>query len=369
MTQEDYLHKAFLLSTKANIKDIRPNPYVGAIIVNENGEIIGEGFHKLLGGAHAEVIAIQEALKKESDLSNCTLYVTLEPCSHYGKTPPCTNLILAHNIKKVVIGSLDPNPKVSGMAILKENGVLVIELQLPEINELNKVFFINQLNHRPFYQLKVASTLNGKIADRNGVSKWLSNSQSRKFVHETLRDNADCILTTAKTIIKDNAKLNIRLANEISKELSVVVIDPNLDLLKNENAGLALFYPRANSKIYLVTPLSNQTICPALKEYPIEILQVPFNEGKLDITILNKKLIEINIYQVLIEAGGKLNSSFLEANCIDELYLFVTPKIINDNQAIGIFENEHYQSLLDGKKMQLHKVKKIEEDVLLVYKN
>lgn len=368
MTQEDYLHKAFLLSTKANINDIRPNPYVGAIIVNENNNIIGEGFHKILGGPHAEVIAIKDALLKQSDLSKCTLYVTLEPCSHFGKTPPCTNLILAHNIKKVVIGSLDPNPKVSGAAILREKGVEVVELFQSEIQELNKCFILNQMARRPFFQLKVAATLNGKIADRNGNSKWLSNSLSRQYVHEQLRHNVDGILTTAKTVIKDNAKLNIRHANEADKELSVVVIDPRLDLLKPENKDLEIFYPRVQSKIYLVTPLANSITNPELQNYPIEILKMPFNNGKVDISQLSQILLEIGFYQILIEAGGKLNSSFLEADCVDELYLFITPKIINDNKAIGIFENEENQTLEEGKKMKLKQVIQLEEDVLMIYK-
>ena len=139
-----YLQKAFLLSKKANSKDIRPNPFVGAIIVDEMGEIIGEGYHKKLGEAHAEVFAIQQALENHTDLSKCTLYVTLEPCSHFGKTPPCTDLIIQHRIKKVVIGALDPNPKVSGAKILAEAGIEVEILPLPEVDQLNQVFIVNQ---------------------------------------------------------------------------------------------------------------------------------------------------------------------------------------------------------------------------------
>jgi len=369
MTQVDFLHKAFLLSKKANFKDISPNPYVGAIVVNEREEIIGEGFHKMLGGPHAEVLAIQEAFSKYNDLSKSTLYVTLEPCSHFGRTPPCTNLILEHKIKKVVIGSLDPNPKVSGASILREKGVEVIELFLPEIEELNRVFMVNQKNKRPFFQLKVASTLNGKIADSNGNSKWISNSLSRQFVHKTLRNNVAGILTTAKTIIKDNSKLNIRIIDESDKELSVIVIDKNLELLKPENINLALFYPRVFSKIYLVTPINDVSITTKLKDYPIEILLVPFENGKVNIELLNKILLEKNMNIILIEAGGKLNSSFFEYNCIDELYLFIAPKVINDSKAIGIFENEKSQLITEGKVMKLKQVQQLEEDVLLIYEN
>ena len=161
MNSADYLHTAFLLAKRANSKDIRPNPFVGAIVVDDNGEIIGEGYHQKAGEAHAEVLAINNALLKNSDLSNTTLYVTMEPCSHTGKTPPCTNLILAHKIPKVVIGSMDPNPLVSGAKILSDAGVNVeISIQ-PEIVEFNNTFNINQLNKRPKYVLKAATTING----------------------------------------------------------------------------------------------------------------------------------------------------------------------------------------------------------------
>ena len=225
MTSEEYLHTAFLLAKRANSRDIRPNPFVGAIIVDQNGEIIGEGYHQKAGEAHAEVIAINNALLKTNDLSKFTLYVTLEPCSHVGKTPPCTSLILEHKIPKVVIGSMDPNPLVSGAALLTDRGVNVEICILPEIVELNNIFNINQLNKRPKYILKAATTLNGKIADRFGNSKWISNEKSRAYVHQILRSNADAILTTAKTVIKDNASMNIRLPASEPRELNLIIID------------------------------------------------------------------------------------------------------------------------------------------------
>ena len=217
MTSADYLHTAFLLAKRANSKNIRPNPFVGAIVVDDEGKIIGEGYHQKAGEAHAEVLAINDAFAKSKDLSNSTLYVSLEPCSHSGKTPPCTHLILEHKIPKVVIGSMDPNPLVSGAKELTDAGVNVEICILPEIVELNNTFNINQLNKRPKYILKAATTLNGKISDRLGNSKWISNDKSRNYVHQVLRTNADAILTTATTVIKDNATMNIRV--DETKEL------------------------------------------------------------------------------------------------------------------------------------------------------
>ncbi|OIR01304.1 riboflavin biosynthesis protein RibD [mine drainage metagenome] len=365
MTHADYLKKAFLLSTKAKAKRIRPNPFVGALIVNEEGVIIGKGYHKKLGGPHAEVYAIEDALSKYNDLSKCTIYVTLEPCSHFGKTPPCTDLIIKHKIKHVVIGSLDPNPLVSGAQILIDNGVTVDEVFLPEIRSLNETFFINTTKQRPKFQLKIASTLNGKIADRFGNSKWLTNEKSRAFVHSVLRQNADAILSTAHTIIKDNAGLNIRSHNKQPIELNAIIIDRKLNLLKEVHSTSAIFYPRTRSKIYLVT--DDETA--HTNKDSVEIIHVNFHNNKADLLALSKILFLKGIFQVLVEAGGKLNSSLIEANLIDELFLFITPKIINDQNAIDAFNIDKEQTMDQIINMELQKVEEFDQDILLHYKN
>lgn len=365
MTHTDYLKKAFLLSIKADAKRIRPNPFVGALIVNEEGVIIGKGYHKKFGGPHAEVYAIEDALSKYNDLSKCTIYVTLEPCSHFGKTPPCTDLIIKHKIKHVVIGSLDPNPLVSGAKTLIANGIKVDEILLPEIKSLNETFFINTTKQRPKFQLKTASTLNGKIADRFGNSKWLTNEKSRAFVHSVLRQNSDAILTTAKTIIKDNASLNIRVQNEHPIELNAIVIDRKLDLLKDIHASLAIFYPRTKSKIYLVTDDESVNT----NKDSVEIINVKFLNNKADLLALSEILFLKGIFQVLIEAGGTLNSSMMEANLVDELFLFITPKIINDQNAIGVFNIKKKQTMNQIINMELQKVEQFDQDILLTYKS
>jgi diaminohydroxyphosphoribosylaminopyrimidine deaminase/5-amino-6-(5-phosphoribosylamino)uracil reductase len=362
MPHLDYLNQAFQLANQANAKQIRPNPFVGSVVVDENGVVIGEGFHQEYGGAHAEVFAINAALQKTSDLSKTTLYVTLEPCSHFGKTPPCTNLILQHKIPRIVIGSRDPNPKVSGIDILKQNGVEVIEIVQTEIEKMNEVFFINQIKKRPFIQLKMATTINGKIADRLGNSQWISNAASRKYVHQELRDNADAILTTAKNIIYDKASLNIRIGETI-KELSVIVIDRDLDLLKPEYTSLPIFYERMNSKIYL---LSNKTT----NQLPhnVEIINVDFDENKsLVLEGLGEKLLQLNICKVLIEAGSKLSSYLIENNWADELVVFVAPKLILDKQAMNIFENDKEHLLNAATRLQLEETKLLGDDVMLRY--
>jgi diaminohydroxyphosphoribosylaminopyrimidine deaminase/5-amino-6-(5-phosphoribosylamino)uracil reductase len=368
MTSADYLHTAFLLAKRANSKNIRPNPFVGAIVVDAKGIIIGEGFHQKAGEAHAEVLAINDALAKSKDLSNSTLYVSLEPCSHSGKTPPCTHLILEHKIPKVVIGSMDPNPLVSGAQELTDAGVNVEICILPEIVELNSTFNINQLNKRPKFILKAASTLNGKMGDRLGNSKWISNDKSRNYVHQVLRTNADAILTTAKTVMKDNATMNIRVAENSrvaeAKELNLIIIDKQLDILKEENKALNIFYKREKTKIYLVT---DKTLENTLPEY-IEIINVNIQEGECDLNELSAILLNKDICEVLVEAGGKLNASLIKAKIVDELNVFICPSLLIDNSAINLFNSSELQSIENSIQLSLLETKSFDNDIMMKYK-
>jgi diaminohydroxyphosphoribosylaminopyrimidine deaminase / 5-amino-6-(5-phosphoribosylamino)uracil reductase len=364
MTASDYLHLTYLLAKRANFKNIRPNPFVGAIVVDKEGNVIGEGYHQKAGGPHAEVYAIEDALTKYNDLSECTLYVSLEPCSHTGKTPPCTSLIMQHKIPKVVIGSMDPNPLVSGAKLLKDNGVMIEKCILPEIVEMNTVFNINQIYKRPKYILKSAITLNGKIADRLGNSKWISNAKSRNFVHQVLRTNADAILTTAKTVLKDNATMNIRVEGQEEQELNVVVFDKNLDLLKEENKHLAIFYERKNTKLYLVSDKSFEGQIPNY----IETIHIPIINDYFDLVLLNNALLSRNICEVLAEGGANLNTSMMKAGCIDELYMFVCPSLLFDNDAINVFSSNEQHLMANSQKLELVETKIFDSDILVKYK-
>ena len=364
MTAESYLHRAFLLAKLADPKAIRPNPFVGAVVVSENGEIVGEGFHQQAGEAHAEVMAIKNAIENGANLATSTLYVTLEPCSHTGKTPPCTDLIIQHRIPKVVIGSLDPNPQVSGVSILEKHGVKVEVLIIPEIVTLNDTFNINQILKRPKYVLKSAITLNGKIADHLGNSKWISNEKSREHVHQYLRTAADAILTTAKTVIQDNATMNIRIKDQPEEELNLIVFDSKLELLQKENQHLSIFYKRNKSAIYLVT--NKAGIKPALPN--VEVISIPMQDGLFNLEMLHKELLARNICQVLIEAGGSMNASMMQAKAVDEIYTFVCPRILLDNAAIHQFNSNNHQTMDNAVKLELLDSMTIGEDILLRHK-
>ncbi len=367
MNHQSYLNKAFILAKMASPKQVRPNPLVGAIVVDKNEEILGEGYHQLCGGPHAEVFAIQAALKKTTDLSETTLYVTLEPCSHHGKTPPCVELIIQHKIGRVVIGSVDPNPIVSGIELLTKSGVEVVLMPLPIIEQMNAVFMTNQLKKRPFIQLKIASTIDGKISDQLGASKWITNQKSRTFVHEVLRENTDAILTTAKTVIIDRATLDIRKENQPAKELNTIIIDRTGELLKSENQQLPIFYKRKLSKIYLLTDTSQISHQYTLPSHT-EIIDVRFDhQHMLQLDGLGEKLMEKGIHHIMTEAGSVLNSFLIDNNWADEMYCFIAPLLLIDDKSKSMLHTQKVVTLDKAHKLTLIETQIFDGDVLLRY--
>jgi diaminohydroxyphosphoribosylaminopyrimidine deaminase/5-amino-6-(5-phosphoribosylamino)uracil reductase len=259
---------------------------------------------------------------------------------------------------------MDPNPLVSGASILREKGIAAEVHSLPEIVEMNDTFNINQQLKRPKYILKSAITLNGKIADSAGNSKWISNEQSRDHVHVYIRAKADAILTTAKTVIRDNATMNIRIKDQKEEELNLIVFDRNLDLLKKENHQLSIFYKRTKSVIYLIT--ENPEITTELPN--VEIIHIPMNNGMFNLEMLHKELLGRNICQVLIEAGGSMNAAMMEAKSVDEIYTFICPRILMDNAAINPFNSSQIQTIDNAVKLQLLDSTTIGEDILLRHK-
>lgn len=364
MTDKEAIDYSINLAKKGIDNKIRPNPFVGAVILDQNGEIQGVGYHQQIGGPHAEVFAIEEALKHQTDLSQSTLYVSLEPCSHFGKTPPCTDLIIQHKIKKVVIASLDPNPNVAGIDQLRSNGILVELVLDPAAQEMNARFFVNQKLERPYYILKLASTIDGKIADYANESKWISNAFSRQYVHTQLRANVDAILTTYKTVIQDQAILNIRQVDGVHQETNVLIIDQQLKLLDISFNKLPIFYQRKSSKIYFIT---DQAIPKDLPDDCI-CIQARFDDNGLVFSSITNQLLALGFYKILTEAGRNLNSSLIEQASADELYWFITPSILNDAKGIPMLGLNKQKRLKDKTNLSLIEVKKIDQDVLLHYR-
>lgn len=336
MVSAYYLNEALKEAQKADPKQVRPNPLVGAVLVDAYGEIVGRGYHQQHGGPHAEVNAFADAQNRGINPGDCTLYVTLEPCSHHGKTPPCTDLILKHGVKKVVIGSLDPNPVVSGVDVLMKNGVEVEVIEQNEIKQLNRVFFTNQRKKRSYFQFKLAMTSNGIYAHKHKQRLWITGEETHRYVHEVLRENADAILSTARSVINDNAKLNLRIGDEVT-EKTVIVLDQRLDLLKDENKGLAIFYPRINSKLILVTTVVD--FDGPLPQH-VELLVVPSGEdGKICLTSFSHLIYQKGYFKILIESGYVLFKSLVAANLIDEFLFFVAQQNFEDDADYLYFPN------------------------------
>jgi diaminohydroxyphosphoribosylaminopyrimidine deaminase/5-amino-6-(5-phosphoribosylamino)uracil reductase len=357
MVSAYYLNEALKEAQKADPKAVRPNPLVGAVVVDENQVIVGRGYHQKVGTPHAEVHAIADAEKNGADLSKCTLYVTLEPCSHHGRTPPCTDLILKHGIKKVVIGSLDPNPLVSGVDLLRSKGVEV-ELNITkEIEELNRVFFVNQLEQRPYFQFKLAMTSNGVYGQKNVSRLWISGPEAGRFVHEELRTSADAILSTAKSVINDNSKLNVRRdCNE--EEKTAIILDQQLSLLLPEHKHLEILKERQNSKLLLVTSRPHE-----IHDLPshVEILVVSETDsGQICLSSLSELLIQKGYYKILVEAGYNLFKQMQTLNMIDESMLIVSDKLFNVDASNLYFpdvteltQKNHLEGFSLKEKMQL----------------
>ncbi len=349
-----YMRKCLSLAKKGAGKTA-PNPMVGAVILDKNLKFVSEGYHKKYGEAHAEVNAINAAKAKNSDIKDGTIIISLEPCSHFGKTPPCADLIIKSGLKTVVAGCLDPNKKVSGQGIKKctEAGIkTVVGIMEEDCKKLNEVFFKNQTQNLPFIAIKTAATLDGKVATKTGSSKWITGEKSRQYVQK-LRNNYDAILTSSSTIIADNPSLNCRMRN--GKNPIRIVIDSKLKTNPKSKV-----YNNDGTKVIIATTIKDN------KKYPpnVEIITFKKSNDHVNLTKLVETLYQIGINSILIEAGGKLNGAFFKENLVDKLILFSAPKIIGDNNAKSFIEGFDIKEINETKKLKLISVKRIGEDIV-----
>lgn len=320
---EKYLLECFKLAQKG-AGYVSPNPLVGCVIV-KNGKIIGKGYHKQFGKPHAEVNAFSQAT---DNVDGATLYVNLEPCSYFGKTPPCTDLIISKGIKKVVIGTRDPNPLVNGNGIrkLREAGIQVIEGVLEtEAKQLNEFFNKYITQKLPFVTLKMAQTLDGKIADYQGNSRWISNPESLKKIH-LLRSQYDAILVGANTIRKDNPQLTVRLVK--GRNPIRIVLDGNLSVSKRSK----IFSSAKENPILLFTSkkgyLKNLNKALYLKDIGVKIFVIKSKSNIISLTTILKILAKNNIASVLVEGGSEVIAQFIKNHLADKLIYTISPKIL-----------------------------------------
>ena len=354
-----YMKKCFALAKKAEGRT-SPNPLVGAILVNKKGEVVSKGYHKGYGLSHAEVDCIENYEKAGGkSYSDLTLYVNLEPCNHYGKTPPCSDLIIKKEIKKVVAATLDPNPKHSGgIQKLKNRGVeVVIGVLENEAKKLNEVFFKNVKEKAPFVVVKTAVTLDGKIAAKTGSSKWITSDKSRKSVQK-LRNRYDAILTSSNTIIKDNPSMTARgrgYKNPIRIILDTSLkTDPKSKIYNNDGVTVLLFYCEA--KNHNVTDYSQN----------VELIKIKKSKtGKPDLKAVLKEIYKREINSVMIEAGGILCGEFLKLNLVDKIYYFIAPKIMGDKDGVNFIEGFDISKIQECRNFKITAFKNLNPDILL----
>jgi diaminohydroxyphosphoribosylaminopyrimidine deaminase/5-amino-6-(5-phosphoribosylamino)uracil reductase len=262
-----------------------------------------------------------------------------------------------------VIASLDPNPKVSSVEKLMAAGIEVEVMNEPLAITLNRRFFTQHTQHRPYFILKTASTIDGKIADRNKKSKWISNEVSRQFVHTKLRKNTDAILTSYKTVLEDEASFTIRINGAPIKETNVIIIDKALTLLNTANNTLPIFYNRTNSKIYFITDKKDTPSC----SNSIEFIYGVFNKDGLVFSSILGQLLEKGLYTILTEGGRYLNASLMHQKIVDELYWFIAPKLLNDQQAVSMFGIDQLNPLENASTLELVNMQRLQDDILLHY--
>lgn len=358
MTDESYIKLAIEIAKKG-IGKVSPNPLVGCVIIKDE-RIIGAGYHEKFGGNHAEVNAINSA---RENLEGATLYINLEPCSHHGKTPPCVDKIIEKKFKRVVIGTLDMNPLVSGAGIkkLKSAGVEVkVGLLEKECVELNKFFFKYITKKIPYVTLKAAQTIDGKIADTVGNSKWISSVTSRRRVH-LLRAKYDAVLIGAGTVQDDDPSLTVRLTE--GRNPKRVILDSNLDLATDYK----IFTGNSDKNLIVVTSkksISRKRKIKKLNSLGAKVIFVKETaNGMINLKAALVELAKNQIASVLVEGGSEIYTSFLRENLFDNIVLFISPKILGPGLPfVNAFGKRTIKNAL---KVKFVNVETIDEDLLV----
>jgi diaminohydroxyphosphoribosylaminopyrimidine deaminase/5-amino-6-(5-phosphoribosylamino)uracil reductase len=338
---------------------VSPNPMVGAVLTKE-GSIIGEGFHPYAGGDHAEVIAVRAA---GGDARGAVLYVTLEPCCHYGKTPPCTETLIEAGIARVVVATFDPNPVVAGKGVrcLREAGIAVeIGPLEEEAVRLNEAYFKYIQTRRPFVILKAALSLDGKLATRTGDSRWITGEVARRRVHE-LRNEVDAVLTGIGTVVKDDPLLTTRLDLQGGRDPLRVIVDSRARL----PASARLLKTGSRPPVVAVGPDAPQNRCDVLKKAGAEVVVVPKGEGGLSLPDLMATLGRREITSVMIEGGGRLSTSALQAGIVDKVILMIAPMLIGGTAAPTLLQGEGVEKLSEALHLKEVKVESLGADLMV----
>lgn len=355
-TDEYYMGLALKLSLKAKGK-ISPNPLVGALVV-KSGKIIGRGFHAKAGLAHAEIIALDEAGKKAK---GAVLYVTLEPCAHTGRTPPCINRIIQSGIKEVVVGLIDPNPLNNGKGImlLKQSNIKVrIGVLGDQVKKINESFIKYITTGLPFVTVKVAESLDGRIATYTGDSKWITSDKSRAYAHR-LREGYDAIMVGVNTVLRDNPNLNVWFSQ---KRIIKIIVDSTLSTPENSNIFL-----KGGEVIIITLPSRPGQETPNRKNLAAKakILEVKEKAGQINLRDALKKLAQLEISNIMVEGGGTLIGSLFDEKLVDKILFFISPKIIGGKNAVSSVMGNGVKRVDKAIKLRDLKIKRFGEDLLV----
>lgn len=337
-----------------------PNPLVGAVIVNA-GKVVGEGYHQKAGEPHAEIHALRAAGEKAK---GGTLYVNLEPCCHWGRTPPCTDALIQAGIKHVFAAHLDPNPKVAGKGIqqLQGAGITVnVGVCTEAAEQLNEFYIKHVKTGCPFVILKLAMSLDGKIATSTGESQWITSAASRQKAHE-IRDEVDAILVGIGTITSDNPALTTRLPNNQGRDATRIVLDSH----GRTPASAKIFNSESEAGVIIaVTPQASVQNIATLEKTGAEVIITPAKDERVCFKTLMETLGARGITSVLVEGGGKVNASALASGIVDKAMCFVAPKFIGGKDAPGVFDGEGIKRLTDAPELERLSINQLDCDLLI----
>lgn len=345
-----------------------PNPRVGCVLYGPAGELIGQGHTQQAGGPHAEVMALRDARAKGHSLAGATAYVTLEPCSHHGRTPPCCDALVEAGIAKVVIATMDPNPLVAGRGVAKLKAAdVAVELLPPESDEavasreLNIGFFSRMVRGTPWVRMKMAASLDGTSALDNGVSQWITGDAARSDGH-TWRARACAVLTGIGTVLQDDPRLDVRLPGT-TRQPHLVIVDSALGTPLS--ARLFDAAPGSLSRqVWIYHAVLDAQKQAALAERGAMLIHMPGANDKVDLAALLRDLAQREVNELHVEAGHKLNGSLLREGLVDELLVYLAPKLLG--QGAGLSNFGPLQKLQEGVELQFASVNRVGDDLRIV---
>jgi diaminohydroxyphosphoribosylaminopyrimidine deaminase/5-amino-6-(5-phosphoribosylamino)uracil reductase len=352
-----FMSRALHLAKKG-IYTTAPNPNVGCVLVKE-GEVVGEGWHEKAGEAHAEIHALKQAGKQAQ---GATAYVTLEPCCHQGKTPPCTDALIKAKVKRVVAAMIDPHLKVAGKGLeqLESAGIFVEKGLLEEQAKALNPGFIKRMQKRlPYVRCKLAMSLDGRTAMASGESKWITSAAAREDVQD-LRARSNAILTGVGTVLADDPSMTVRL-DGIDVQPLRVVVDTNLSM--QANARML----KEQGKTVLMTCSADEHIAQALKDAGAEIHMMPYCNTSVDLKSVLQQLSDMHINEVLLETGATLSGAMLQAGLIDELIIYMAPVLMGNN-ARGLFALPGLESMQDKIELDIIDQRMVGQDMRITLK-